>query len=494
MLKISHAPTSEQSKKAPITVMYRDESFFVAHTVWARLGIKSPDGLYSHLNLFLASLPDASQKELFELHQIAYNISQGDMALDKKIDAYADVVGKMSKLLTWEALLTFCESNGLVPVDPELPTVNDTGNSNDNTFLQREGYEAVVYSMLMKFLMPIFGPLCNLASKTCGSDSKELISIRILDKSDWVKAEPYARLMRYSFAYAARENSGISSLAIHKRISTNDIPYLILGHILIRRLCIYPTKKVLGEPHVNIAAFISNHIKNGILENFKNNPYDDKFKKESEGSDIEDSSYVDRFRKSQDVPEWALLIEEYALLNVDKKLKELGIYSAENAAYVKDLSARINANQNFQIVAEIHITICALILRRVTAPQVLRHIEDKTAYCNVVAICNLYLQIKGYPTLASLLVAVEEHRSLGQMDKSALEIKMFTVPNKELIRQTHEIYPFIKQSLVKGKTNYLLNYADILDKRLNGSDWKTITNPENLSNELLSLFIAEAKH
>jgi hypothetical protein len=490
MLQINHA--GNLGPKPPVTVSFGDKSFAVTYTVWAKLGLKNPLCLYGHLNEFLATLPLEVQEDLYKLQLIAFEESKLDTDLERKVGVYTTIVTKMSRLLKWNELHAFCSNNKLIAMDDALPAFNNTGNSNDNTFLQQEGHDIVVYSLLMKFLMPIFGPLCNLAGKTCGSDFKELIAIRILDKSNWAKAEPYIRLMGYSYAYAARENSGINSLAIHKRLSTNDIPYLMLGHILIRRLCIYPTRPVSGEKHVNIAAFISNHIKNGILDNFKNNPYDDKFKSDNDGGDIEDNSYIDRFRKSQDVPEWAILIEEYALTNIPKKLNELGLETEENINYAMELSESLVKNPHFNIVEEIHVTICGFIFRKVTAPQVFRDIENKKVYCNAIAIANLYLNTKGYPALAALLIAVEERRSMGQIDKDSLETSLFTNPNKELVKIANELYPYPRQSYVKLKTTPLLVYMGILEKRLRGSQWHTVENSENLSNEILSLFINEA--
>lgn len=209
--------------------------------IWSMTGFnKTPmvarnNGGLEHVNAYLSKLPEKVATSMFDRLQDVREAFDGFGQLETKVKKIKHAVELFVELINPNSILGWLEEQSTITIPSSIKeeyTEND--KDPDKTFLKHEYLEIVMIAIVLKLLMGIFGEFLLRMKDILGTNFKEYGAYRLLDNT-WIPTSNIVnRIIRYIETWIQSDKKMDS--AVMGGISSQELPYLTLAHIFIRKL------------------------------------------------------------------------------------------------------------------------------------------------------------------------------------------------------------------------------------------------------------------
>lgn len=455
-----------------LIVMHGDKDLQFDYSVWGKLRQQNDEWVLGLTNMYLATLPEASQQAIFDEYTKAFTaLNDLFCPSNQKVNVISKCVKEIYKHLNWDDLVNFC--SGRVEVDNNFSTINNTSNQDDMTYLRDELYQLCMFCVFIKVLLPMLGTLTKRIEKDFGNRRKELIAASTLWDSGFDTLAPYKRLMVYVDALSNRntkllyqKDKNIGDNAVAHGLPLSDLTDWRMGVCLIRRLLIYPVNRIDLPPNkFPRSSPLIAIIYTVLLEQFENLTKG-AFKDKSESSSgTEDDSVVSVYRIVNPIDRGTFVVMSEYAKDISTICDKLDLPKDYTEMANKLYKLLIN-NKNY-ILSNFHFTYMALALKPVYPVTILKFLHLEQTYA-LTAVCIAYYEYHGYPAISALLAAVRMESSPGVIS----DIKFNRLP-ADLITEADGQYQSTNFGAKETKSA-LVRVIDRIQKEITEYEWAAL--------------------
>lgn len=459
-----------------LTTEHKGESLAWDVSHYDKSTFKNLPGLFDEINAFWSRCSDETLDAIWTCYKEIYEDLQMIEEPQRLQTELRDKISKMYSLMTFDDVKRWSHLYGGIRLPTNIKKDYGENDPVDRTYLRDDYYDLVVFSILLKPLVPVYGEYIPRVKSFYGTTHKEKMALNLLSRSSLVTSPPWERLVRY--IEASVENEKLADSAILGGLGSAELPGWLLSKAVVRRV-------VIGEAGVvdDKSSLISNvyHAMSASLRymdrNF-NGRINEKMRPR-DGSDEDNMSHAETYKVKQEI--------------ADGDLSILSVYTED----VEDMALRVDTSleterlqlcvqealQHQQIrISQHHLTLCQWVLANAIPTRGVPSL-NKPALLRAMATTQALLWHWGFKDLAALMLSeeiiVENANMVPAMDSPS------RIP-KELVEKLVEIYPHHQRMGGKTQRDRQVNVGckavEALSREITKSDWKTM-GPEALVRE-----------
>lgn len=446
-------------------------------TLWARSGSSVCTEMYSIINLYWSTQSKDRVLEVESIYKKAYDIFEELDGSVKTIDRKVKkLVNKLFALYDWNDFRAWCLNyirgvkNGHINLENGRKDTFTEKDKDGLTYFTEDYNDLVVFSTMLKSIMPIWGVYEATLKPTIGTTYIHLSLSNLLNVASVKKLPPFLKLVNYvnCFAHERVKSSGSS---IVSGVGSTEQPKLLLALAMIKKVIIY-------DPLMEGPPIITNvyHLLNERCNDMSNGKPNQKRQVDDEMSE---KTITDQYKMSQTIPPAASVFMEYYVR--DPVVIATTLEPTVTAKLVKRYRRLVPTDLD---QSEFRVSILALVVHRIINVDMLLLINH-TAYCNVIAAAAAALDVWGYPEVAELLITIPEDRDIYSLTLSAASNRSFNQLKPDNARALEDLYP---QKTVNKNPGQLL--IDSTIKEVLKGEW-AVGSPQfsDLRNSLAALIL-----
>lgn len=222
--------------------------------------------IFEQINLYWQTLPEQHQKEIFDIYkQISDDFI--DVTIGSNQSLSSILSNRVKQLIDLHDLSNI--EKWLV-VDYQLKVPDnctneyvesiETNTSRDKTYTYKDYTKLMSLSVLLRAMIPIWGEYIYLVGKEFGTGHKIFQAFRLLFKSNIMECQAMSKLATYVRITSSSDKDKLYSIL--EGISSEDFDIVLLGLVVIRRLCIADIKNL--KESINPITFIYMYITSKI--------------------------------------------------------------------------------------------------------------------------------------------------------------------------------------------------------------------------------------
>lgn len=314
-----------------VRITHNGENIYWVTKFFSKVNVTNVNDVFAGINGFVATLPEEVQNEIFELYREMKEI------IDETKDGFDILVplrGCIRDLYQFIHIESFQRwilgnYNMYIPELQESVEESDRYNNRDETYIRADYVDLVIFSMLIRFMIPVWGEYIARGGAGHGNDLYKEVDaynlIQGLDFMDWPvnNGTPGSlpvrdKLLRYIEIKASRTSITLSDLVLG--FGTPDIPVRLLATVILRRLTNVPLSISPGEMEgKNIVANIHHYVDQRLKPQDKRAGAVNPKMKENEGGDEDDKTSVfEQYKIRQQVCDGDIIAYEEDAFNVEK--------------------------------------------------------------------------------------------------------------------------------------------------------------------------------
>jgi len=452
-----------------LTVTHRNYSAIWNGEMFSRSKFQNLDTLFSNINGYLSTLPMESQDQLWVLYDDIFKMFE---EITDSFRLHGQLQAKIAQiflLVSFEDLKRWVRLHGVVCAPDDLRVdyqVLDNQMTQRLTYLRDDYYDLVIFSILLKLMVPIFGEAIRRIGKEVRNNFKEHFVFSLLSKTMLVSLPAFYRLRDYVEAKTLNEERKDpveyrKLSAVFGGLGTSELPDWLLTKVIVRRVAIHEERT--GD---NIVANIYHAIEQQMFSLDKT--FGGKINKKrlfKEQIEEDNTSIVENYKVKQEITNGDLCI-----LSVYMEDYTTVIYHID-PSYDPELLSVCYANmqQHTGIAISKHlITITQWVMAKAISPRGIPSL-NKAALLKALAVTQALLWHWGFMELAALMFS-EVTPSTGI--KSIIPASRLA---KRTVDQLGELYPHYQLSLANSANTRTMNVAvksiNLLANELTQNDW-----------------------
>jgi len=434
--------------------------------------------LFANLNGYLNTLPIESQDQMWMLYTEIFQIFDtvnDTMRLHQLLQAK---IAQLYLLVSFEDLKRWVRLYGTICAPDDLKIDHqaiDSKMTQRLTYLKEDYYDLVVFSILLKLMVPVFGEAIRRIGKEVRSNFKEHYVFSLLSKSQLVSLPPFFRLRDYVEATTLNEErkdpAGYrKASAVFGGLGTSELPDWLLSKVIIRRVAIH--EELTGD---NVIANVYHAIDQQMFSLDKTFGGRVNKKELYNGSVEEDNaSVVENYKVKQEITNGDLCIlsvymDDYltAIAHVDPTY---------NPELLQICYANMEQNKHLSI-GKHHITLTQWVMAKAIPPRGIPSL-NKQSLLKALTITQALLWHWGFVELAALMFSeVTESTGLKSL-----------IPPSRLVKKTVDdlavMYPHYQLSTANSANTRTMNIAvkaiNLMATELTQNDWVFLSPPSLL--------------
>ena len=200
---------------------------------------KDFDNLFKPLNDFLETCLTEDEKEsIWNSYVAIYQEIEdgGDLSILTNIQVH---VADIFEIITFERVKSFVENQTYLLYPPAIQTAlppHDMG-AIGKTYLRHHYTDLIVFSIMAKALVPMFGTLIRTVKDLVVNDKKEYVTMRIVDKAHGFLSNPATEKLR-NYIYENFHKGASDSNLLHAGISTHEHDEYLFAHVVVKRIAV----------------------------------------------------------------------------------------------------------------------------------------------------------------------------------------------------------------------------------------------------------------
>lgn len=220
--------------KEYIEVKYQDRTLLFENAIKLKLSELQSRHQYDEVNAFLALMPEAKKKALFEMYIDVEELLRMPSDFQFMTLQLKSNICALYTLIRYDEIKAFLIKLAL-PIPPITKDVHDPNETNpDRTYITADYKELLILVFALRFMTPIWSRYLTKAKQVVSNKQKEYTAFALLGET-WVYTSPAIdRLRRYIplAMSGARANSSMGQMGI----SVSEIPELHLATVIVRRV------------------------------------------------------------------------------------------------------------------------------------------------------------------------------------------------------------------------------------------------------------------
>lgn len=195
---------------------------------------KGQGGL-EYVNAYLSWLPAKHIEAMFNAMVDVHEAFNGFGQFETRRRRIKTAVEEFIATIDQDLLEHWVTNESNTPIPTNLKTkYTDQDKDPNKTFLRSEYYDLIALTIVLKLMSGIWGEFLYHMHAKLGTNYKEYSAYRLLDGT-WVdSSEAVLRLLRYIMAWVNQQKK--SNSAIMGGVSSEELPTLIMSHILVRKM------------------------------------------------------------------------------------------------------------------------------------------------------------------------------------------------------------------------------------------------------------------
>lgn len=232
------------NRTSEVDVVYGDKNCkFTAGTFTKKNLTPIGVGVFDYLNGYWATLPHATQQEIFNIYSDIIRLFESiGTPYNKILDEATIKVKRLMEINSLSNISNYLYSNGLMRVPSDIPKEFkvdiDKINSKEKTYIHEEYCQLIVLSIALRPLIPIWGEFIHYTrGGIIDNIDKETECMRLLSLSpDILDSVPMARLNIYVDSIVGKTKDDIK-YALNS-ISPEDHPHWMSSMVCVKRLVV----------------------------------------------------------------------------------------------------------------------------------------------------------------------------------------------------------------------------------------------------------------
>lgn len=474
-----------ESKRLTLTTRLSDDTQLDwPATLWARTRNAIKDEIFTVFNAYWTQRPvmqvNALEALYREAHQVLVDLEGSVYDIDERLKV---ITNKMFGLYDFDELRKWCLEHEYLALEKGI---KDTYEDNDKprlTYFTDEYIDLLIFSIMCKGMMPIWGSYAFALNKEIGADFALIREYELLQVPNVIELRPYLKLLDYCDMFA-EERVKKQGFSILHGIGRGEMPKFLMSSAVIKKIALFnvsdPADSIVKNTyHVMIEA-----CKNKIDRRRPTN------KQTPADNDTRDITISDQYRTVLARPPSETVMAEHYVSDIARHCKHLGVpvTGVMIAKYKKRMTRDTYPSIN------IYLPIAATIVQGKSIGVRQLSVMTYDPLRNTLIAVAAVLDTMGYGALAELITTTPLERS----DPNTLTHDAFAIdangPRIDLIGLRPALLAELNALWVHqiGGVNPCITTIDNIVREIQSNDWD-ITHPDinDVRNSLASLFIQQ---
>lgn len=460
-------------------VISEEETLNFSAKTWSRakisdkLALRSTDDnndidpcIFDTLNNHLATLPIEKTILLGECYKEAFDVMDEEEDITQLDLRLSIVIESIFSLVPWDELKSWCLSHGNLNLHIGVKEELGEKDSQHLTYLTEDYQDLVIFSILLKLIMPIWGHYYKILEERVDNDNILISAINLI-RNDYTSNNPaFLRLEQYVHT-KANEKSDISGFSIIKNIGQDEIPEFMFSLVIWKKVCIFD-----GHSNESIIKNVHAILKDRCDRLAKISPQ----QKSGINDRGEEMGITDMYKVMLRIP-LSIEVMTDSYINMQTLVEKLEPnLEIENVINKRRFMSEDLEFKNF------HIPILAAVMGHLVGDKNLALPGSETLR-TATAIASEALKEWGFLALSELIVAVSTIKGMHSFDATNVKLQIPISNEKE--KEILHLYRFWTS------TNPLLLKVEEIFKEVNMYIWK-IEHYDRITIELADLFLLRA--
>lgn len=482
-MRISRMAENALSETLEICIEHNGEQVIWPTDIFDKASIRKgfePNTVFEHLNEYWSYIPKQTQDFIFNTYK---DIKNDFDNIFTRAELTTVIVPKIATLLDahdfqharrWVEI----ESDIIIPssLKSEYIDNRDRSGTREQTYLRGEYIDLATMAVIIRAMIPIWGEFIYRNKRHVNNTYKELYAYELIVRSKLNNSTVMDRLLNYIECNFPKDKSLISHVV--GGLSAQDVPYWMLGLVLVRRLTMGDLKN--PNPSHTLVSYIFKFIFHRLQSSDGNFAGEIKKKEFETQKDDGGISVLESFKMKQEVPTGQLVIIDSSMRNTDRIVNILGMSDWERINKAIETTHELHVRE----ITDTQIQLLQWVLKPVISPRGVLHL-NKVTLVSAIAIAQEYLYSHGFYFLACFLSSHAMSRN-DELIMSGSDTRT-RIP-KDLIEGLSKYYPYDQRPKQKSTTvkrnNSIIDVIESLASSISDRIWISTMSVEDTEKAL----------
>lgn len=439
--------------------------------VWSRVGGVLSDNIFVTINKYWASLPHEQLMKFETCYRSIYECFEENHDAHILSDEMKPLVENLLGLFNWQQFRLWCVLHGDMILTNGIKDVLDDKDKEGLTYYTEDYTDLMVFSILLKSIMPIWGRYHEELDETIGKYYIHINAMKLIKVGNIINLPPMRKLESYieCFTEIKIKRTGFSILS---GIGSEEIPDFLQSLALIKKIIIYDSRDPTGSIVKNMYHLLTERCKE--IATVRPNQKSDV---DTEGGDL---GIADRYKIVQRIPPAVATIMEYDGRNIPKLVKNIDPTVPD--ALIQKYMTEVNSTLDF---SPFHLPLLALVCGSAIKGRTLKIVPYETVL-NAIKAAAAVLEHWGYLEIAELLISQPIKKDIYTLGNSG-NVRSYTQLHPALLHELNGLYPHMSNGKNPGVTLIDNTIREILK-----FDWRVRSeNFDDMRNSIARLLLKQ---
>lgn len=439
--------------------------------LWSRIEDTLKPNLFQGINRYWQSRHQEVIVEWEKLYRQIFEIFDEYERPLVTIQLLRPLIERMFQLMEWNQFRMWAMLHGNIALGNGIKDKLDDKDKEGLTYYTQDYEDLMVFSIMLKPFMPIWGIFHNEYTEIIGKYSIHISAYDVIKSVTTINLPPIVKLENYIQHFVENKVDTIG-FSLVSGIGTEEIPKFLLALSLIKKVIVYDAEDMSSSIIKNVYHLLTERC-NEI------NRTKPKEKVDTEGN-LNDTSASDMYKIIQRIPPSVSAMIEYYSQDIPKMIRDIDNSVPE---------VLINKYCNMKLEVDIqtyHIQLIGIICNRIISVRSLQLINYESLI-SFLKTASCVAEHWGYLEVSELLTTVPIKRDINQISSSITGNRSYNLLHPSLHADVTKLYQYQSNNKNPG-----LMLIDSIIKDVIKYDWNvTSNNFVNMRNSVAYLLIKQ---
>lgn len=399
---------------------------------WGRAKRVGENTMFDPINLYLSKLPNDKMETIEAVYRSVYEVFEGEfheLPIRSLIQYLTEQMEVLFSQVDWRHFNVTLLTANAVYLENGIKDRLDEKDRESITYLTKDYRELILFSVLVKLALPIWGIFYASLGSTIGKPAIGMRALNLIEVPSITHLQPWKKLVTHveNFAALHISESGNSILA---EIGTEDIPEYLLSLTVSKKVAVHDATSTLSNLAADIYTTLFDRC--GDINSHRPN---DKIPNEGQSNEI---GIADQYKPAQRIS--AAIIEMLHVYIEDYQRLARKIDPTIDQSLVERRIAEVRSRPELEI-GDYHRSLCAAALHRVISSKTFS-IIDYPHMITSIGVSSALLEHWGFPGLAQLMVMVPQDPNLHRIRVADSSARAFGDLPTAIFAELDAMYPY----------------------------------------------------
>lgn len=426
--------------------------------------------IFNCINNYWMSQPHEKILLVESLYKEIYQIMTENTDILEINNLLYAAIAKLMDTFEWNSFKTWCKLHGGLNFEIGIKETMGENDSAETTYFTEDYENVLVFSVLLKAIVPIWGLYFNIMKTDLGPNHVLLSAVNLI-RNNYTDVNPAFQKLESHVQLVSRDRIHFTGFSITSDIGSEEIPEFMMALTLWKKVCIFD-----GKAH-------GRSIISDIYEMLK-----DKCKRINTGGPTQ------KIVATESGDELSIVDSYKIVARCSPAIPVLDAFYIKSKNFIKHIDENLDAKEIRALrdsipkdleILNFYIPILGMVINKVISIRDLYLVNYET-YIDIIAISSCALKLKGFLTLSQLLITKPQIKNIYSITYTGNKLQ---IPiNEKNINILREMYRYA------GPVNPGLTMIEEIIKEVNSYTFDIkYGDIENLTNELAELLISLEK-